>query len=374
MVFTKEETKLFDRRSSLKLLALSGIGIAGLSLLPQEAYAAGNKNIPAQVNELLGYINNFRTNKGLKKVQINVNISKVSLDWSAYMADKNYFEHNPNYHKDSRVDQGWRKAGEIIAYNGGSVVGLFNQWVNSPGHNKIMSDGDYNIVGIGLATNSNGRLYGTVNFFRYDKTIAGTYNQYPTPGNKQTFTDVNSKTIFYKEIEQIAALGITQGWTMSNGTKQYRPLENVLRDAMIVFIYRAMGSPAYTPPKKSPFIDVKTNNIFYKEIAWAYHTGITEGWKMKDGTRQFRPLEPVKRDAVAAFLMRASGDKAPAFKQVFQDVKSNQPHANAIVWMKNTGISNGWANGKNLPNYQPMSNTKRDAMAAFIVRWMDYVK
>lgn len=186
------------------------------------------------------------------------------------------------------------------------------------------------------------------------------------------FKDVNSKTIFNKEITKLAEYGVTEGWASTNGTRVYQPLSDVKRDAMIVFIYRAMGSPDYTAPKKSPFSDVKTNNVFYKEIAWAYDTGIAEGWKMKNGTRQFRPLEPVKRDAMAAFLMRASGDKAPAFKQKsFQDVNKNTVFAAEIQWMKSKGISTGWANGKNLPTYQPLSNTKRDAMAAFIVRWLD---
>lgn len=39
--------------------------------------------------------------------------------------------------------------------------------------------------------------------------------------------------------------------------------------------------------------------------------------------------------------MRASGDKTPTVKKSFADVKTNQPHAAAITWMKETGVSNG---------------------------------
>ena len=183
------------------------------------------------------------------------------------------------------------------------------------------------------------------------------------------FKDVPDSLIFSNEINTLASKNIVQGWKMKDGSFEYRPYENVCRDATIVFIYRAMGSPAYTPPKKSPFTDVSTNNVFYKEIAWAHSVGIAEGWRMKNGTRQFRPLEPIKRDAMAAFLMRASGDKAPSAKKSFADVKTNQPHAAAITWMKDTGISTGWTHNN---TYQPYSNTKRDAMAAFIYRWMKY--
>jgi len=188
-----------------------------------------------------------------------------------------------------------------------------------------------------------------------------------TTAAKIKFKDVNKSTIFYNEITQLADYGVTEGWKNKDGSRRYEPLSEVKRDAVIVFLYRAMGSPEYTAPKKSPFADVKTNNVFYKEIAWAHDTGISTGWKMKDGTRQFRPHQNVKRDAMAAFLMRASGDKAPSYKKAFKDVSANTVFAAEIQWMKDKGISTGWANG----TYQPLSNTKRDAMAAFMIRWLD---
>jgi len=179
------------------------------------------------------------------------------------------------------------------------------------------------------------------------------------------FKDVPEGRAFENEINFLASKDIVRGW--SDGT--YRPSNTVLRDAVIVFIYRAMGSPAFTPPKVSPFSDVKTNNVFYKEISWAYSTGISIGWKMRNGTRQFRPFEPVKRDAMAAFLMRASGDKKPIFKgKSFKDVSSKTVFAAEIQWMKDNGISTGYADG----TYRPLVNTKRDQMAAFIYRWMEH--
>ena len=356
------------------LLAMLAVIMSSFAIFPQASEAAFDKNKPTEVNELLNYINNFRTKKGLQKVKVNTTLSNISLDWSSYMADTGTFKHNSEYA--NKAPAGWNNAGEIIAMNGyGDVEFLFNQWVDSKPHNEIMSNKIYNVVGIGLAYDKNGSLYGTVNFYNYPKTIAGTYDKFPSGTTaptkpKQTFTDVPSNLIFHREIEQLAQKGITNGWTMKDGTKQYRPFDDVKRDAMIVFIYRAMGSPAYTPPKKSPFTDVSTKHVFYKEIAWAYENGIAEGWKMKDGTRQFRPFEPVKRDAMAAFLMRAAGEKAPVSKTApFSDVPKSTIFVNEIAWMKETGISTGWTHNN---TYQPYSDTKRDAMAAFMIRWMDY--
>ncbi|NLI85409.1 MAG: hypothetical protein GX440_08480, partial [Propionibacterium sp.] len=111
-----------------------------------------------------------------------------------------------------------------------------------------------------------------------------------------SFTDVDANNQFYTEIMWLADQGVTTGWKLSNGTREFRPVQPVARDAMAAFLYRLAGSPAYTPPTTSPFTDVGTDNVYYKEIAWLNSTQITTGYP--DGT--YRPLESVNRDAMAA--------------------------------------------------------------------------
>lgn len=180
--------------------------------------------------------------------------------------------------------------------------------------------------------------------------------------SQQSFKDVKTNNLFYNEIEEMAANKITTGW--SDGT--YRPLNNVNRDALIVFIYRSMGSPKYTAPKKSPFIDVSTSNVYYKEISWAYSKGIVKGVSTSKGLK-FNPTTPATRSDMAEFLYNASGDKLPAYNsKSFKDIKSSTPNARAIIWMKNEGVSTGWNDG----TYRPNEKIKRDAVSAFVVRWM----
>ena len=92
------------------------------------------------------------------------------------------------------------------------------------------------------------------------------------------------------------ARGITTGW--SDGT--FRPNDAVNRDAMAASFYRYAGSPAYSAPAVSPFSDVSTGSQFYREIAWLADQRITTGWP--DGS--FRPVQPIERGAMAAFLHR----------------------------------------------------------------------
>ena len=117
-----------------------------------------------------------------------------------------------------------------------------------------------------------------------------------TPPTKPTFSDVPTNHPFYKEIEWMAARGITTGY----GDGTFRPSDSVNRDAMAAFFYRNAGSPQFAAPARAPFADVPADSQFYKEIAWLAEQGITKGWD--DGT--YRPGEPIHRDAMAAFLYR----------------------------------------------------------------------
>jgi sugar phosphate isomerase/epimerase/glucose/arabinose dehydrogenase len=118
------------------------------------------------------------------------------------------------------------------------------------------------------------------------------------------FVDVKTNNQFYKEISWLAAEGISTGWTHANGARSFQPGGTVNRDAMAAFLYRFAGEPAFTPPTTSPFNDVRTSNQFYKEITWLVDAGITTGWGNPDGTTSFKPVQPVTRDAMAAFMHR----------------------------------------------------------------------
>lgn len=176
------------------------------------------------------------------------------------------------------------------------------------------------------------------------------------------FRDVPRDMAFRAEIETLAAKGITTGYP----DLTYRPFQPIGRDAMIAFIYRAKGSPAFTPPARSPFTDLTPSTQFYREICWAVSQGITTGFP--DGT--FRPTLPVERQAVAAFLHRASGSPAvPSGAPTFPDVpRTSQFHA-AISWLAAQRITTGFPDG----TFRPETPINRDAMAAFVVRWMTAV-
>src|SRR5699024_7060819 len=86
------------------------------------------------------------------------------------------------------------------------------------------------------------------------------------------------------------------------------------------------------------------------------------GW----GDRTFRPTQPIARDAMAAWVYRYAG--SPEVEEptsaVFTDVPASDMYASEIAWMKEQGITTGWADG----SYRPLAQTNRDATAAFLYR------
>lgn len=187
-----------------------------------------------------------------------------------------------------------------------------------------------------------------------------------TPGGTRTkhFIDVPDNLIFAHEINTLADLGVIRGWP----DRTFRPQISVWRDAVIAYMYRIADEPAYTPPRRSPFLDVDQSQPFYKEICWAHSTGLTTGWKVRGGW-EFRPYQPILRDAMAAFLFRASGESLSGVNfGGFKDVNSSLVFEKEIKWMGSTGISRGWDDG----TYRPLNQTTRAELAAFLYRYMEH--
>ncbi|WP_333482069.1 polysaccharide deacetylase family protein [Arthrobacter sp. B2a2-09] len=193
----------------------------------------------------------------------------------------------------------------------------------------------------------------------------------PPPPASSPFSDVPSNYTYFTEINWLATQGISTGWDEGNGIKTYRPLQPVNRDAMAAFMYRLAGSPAFTPPAVSPFSDLTPQTPFYKEITWLSTQGISTGWDEGNGIKTYRPLQPVNRDAMAAFMYRLAG--SPAFAapaaSPFADVTPQASFYKEITWLASTGISTGWTETNKTVTFRPVTAVARDAMAAFMYRY-----
>ncbi len=192
------------------------------------------------------------------------------------------------------------------------------------------------------------------------------------------FVDVSSDptsadyTQFHRQIEWLADRGISTGFHVGDGQHEFRAKASISREAMAAFMYRHAGSPQVTLPARSPFTDVKPGSQFYKEIVWLSQEGISTGWRKSGSKAEFRPKEPIARDAMAAFLYRYADRPSftPPSRSPFTDTSATGTQFyKEITWLASTGVSTGWTKGGGKAEYRPYTDITREAMAAFLYRY-----
>ena len=192
------------------------------------------------------------------------------------------------------------------------------------------------------------------------------------PGEGETpevvFGDIDADHNFYTEIQWMAANGISEGWTLEDGTREFRPGVDVTRQQMAAFLFAILAPADFEAPVESPFADVATDNTHFRQIAWMATSGISEGWDMEDGTFEFRPAQPIQRDAISIFLHRAAGlpDLTMA-TDGFIDMDPAHSFYNAVRWLHEAGIATGTETDYGF-EFRPGQALQRQALAAFLHR------
>lgn len=139
-------------------------------------------------NAFLSKINSSRSSAGLGPLTMDGGLQSHARKHTGDMiaADKIY--HSTQAELQAAAGSGWSRLGENVG-RGGDVSSLHSAFMNSSGH-KANILGDYNYVGIGTDTSSDGRLYVTVVFMKKGSTSPTT----TTTTAPQTTTTTAAKT------------------------------------------------------------------------------------------------------------------------------------------------------------------------------------
>ena len=167
---------------------------------PQGAPAAAAA-VPAQVTSegaqyadtVLNKVNELRSSLNLQPVTRYQELDAVAQDWSEQQAAANNMSHRPDF--TSVYPKGWTTGSENVAWRtagGDTGAQIFNQWLNSPGHYKNMTDPNVNSIGIGFAQTSDGRWYATQNFAAYNVSNSTLTPSTTTTTNTTTTTKSNT--------------------------------------------------------------------------------------------------------------------------------------------------------------------------------------
>jgi len=148
------------------------------------------------------------------------------------------------------------------------------------------------------------------------------------------------------------------------GGGNYGVGQATLRQQMAVFLLKAKHGVCFTPPPCSgTFDDVPCTNIFAPWIEQLAAEQITGGC----GGSNYCPANPVRRDQMAVFLMKAehgSDFVPPPCAGIFDDVPCSSNFAPWIEQLAAEQITGGCGGN----NYCPGNSNTRGQMAVFVVK------
>ena len=188
--------------AALTVVPLTASSAALAAPAAQQGAPAAAAAVPAQVTSegaqyadtVLNKVNELRSSLGRQPVTRYQELDAVAQDWSEQQAAANNMSHRPDF--TSAYPAGWTTGSENVAWRtaGGDTGALiFDQWLNSPGHYKNMTDPDVNSIGIGFAQTSDGRWYATQNFAAYNVSNS-TLTPSTTTTTNTTTTTTKSNT------------------------------------------------------------------------------------------------------------------------------------------------------------------------------------
>ena len=249
--------------AALTVVPLTASSAALAAPAAPEGAPAAAAAIPAQVTSegaqyadtVLNKVNELRSSKGLQPVTRYQELDAVAQDWSEQQATANSMRHRPDF--TSAYPSGWTTGSEHVAWRtaGGDTGALiFDQWLNSPGHYKNMTDPDVNSIGIGFAQNSDGKWYATQNFAAYNVS-----NSTLTPSTTTTTNTTTTKSNTPPSTTNTPPTGSTvPSPTPTPETTPSTPSTSTTPPAPVATPTAETTTPAATPTPSAPATTVTT--------------------------------------------------------------------------------------------------------------------
>lgn len=122
--------------------------IPGLPTLPGGSVSTDSVHLE---NETIRLLNDYRASRGLGRLTVDPVLTAQARGWSMHLANGAAFQHSNH------------NVFENIAMNSqAGPATFFNQWKNSPGHNRNMLEAGVTKVGVGVAYDASGRAFSTM--------------------------------------------------------------------------------------------------------------------------------------------------------------------------------------------------------------------
>ena len=376
---------------SLSLLVLVCVFALGGAFVP----AAQAVSYSAEEIAFVQLINEYRAGKGLGALQVSDMLSEAADRHNSDMAKYGFFSHyseasdyfSPGaapWDRMAASGYGFNTAmGENIAAGYATAAAVLAGWKTSSGHNAVMLNGDFKVIGVSL-TYASGTKYGfywTTDFGGYVDSTAHSVGAAPqttttvkpttttvkpttttarpttttakpttTTTAKPTtpttvaytvqFSDVSSSTLYADAIWLLAAEGVVGGY--SDG--RFGPYDKVTRQQFAKMIILALDCDV-TPVAACSFKDVASSASSSDPLYPAGYVNACAAAGITVGTtpNTFAPYNQITRAQLITMVARAAGlVDAPAWYQApFANFSATHfPWANRAAF---AGLLDGYA-------------------------------
>ncbi|MGX2959504.1 S-layer homology domain-containing protein [Peribacillus sp. JNUCC 23] len=173
-----------------------------------------------------------------------------------------------------------------------------------------------------------------------------------------SFKDV---TTYKDEIEFLTSKGIIKGYDGG----YFKPNDAIKRLQAVQMILREKGITNFDAPNPG-FIDVKSGDYGYGEIAKAVQLGIISGKTNSKGQKYFDPFAPLTRGQMAKIFTLAYSLKG-SYPADFKDINKSSETYGYVSSLAANGITTGYEDGTFKPNVQ----LSRQHFSAFMARYLD---
>ena len=330
-----------------KSLNLAGVSVA--------INASANKDTSVVLEK--DAIEKIKSDSKVTNVLIVTPVASVAVPTSVISADKVEIKVTPK-----QVSNALSQAVDVNVVVGDKVQEKFDKAVvlvlklNSKiaDESKVavyrISDGKTEIVP--------GIYVSTTNSFLVERKSLSTY--YVGDYNK-TYSDVDSKAWYYKNVQLISAKGITDGYP--DGT--FRPNNNVTRAEFAKMVVETFQFDT-AGQEVTKFEDVKSTDWFYPYVATLYNLGIING----RSETKFAPNEPVTREEMAKMISLALSKAGKVSLSAIPTI-SFKDDSSISAWAKKyvaVVVENGIMEGRGNSTFAPKANATRAEVATVVVR------
>lgn len=160
-------------------------------------------------------------------------------------------------------------------------------------------------------------------------------------------------------------LGYTfEGWYKDKEfTNEFLQGYKIYQNTTLYAKWQLIPIPEFPPEKAGGFADVNTDDWYFKDVDWAYGSGLISGYN----NAIFAPDEPITLAETVSAIAKISGEDTDKYIDATVDgIKDNEWYSPYAKWAMERVVPSS-------KTFDPDASVTREEMAALVVKYLDYM-